>query len=94
MVKLSNSNYIKIKKNIIKKLYSNQCFNSGHMLYERLTSGIPSHLKGFVKIVLNDLLKEELVLVYGKTKYGIAYQLNVKKLNGIEKIMDLQWWLI
>jgi hypothetical protein len=89
MAKLAKTDYLKIKKNTIKKLYSCQCFNQGHMLYERLTSGIPSHLKGFVKIVLEDLLKEELVLIYGKTKYGIAYRLNIKKLNEIEEIIDL-----
>ena len=87
MGRLSNVDYVKIKKNIIKKLYSCQCFNQGHMLYERLTSGIPSHLRGFVKTILADLLKEELVLLYGKTKYGLAYQLNIKKLKEVEEIL-------
>ena len=88
MSRILRRDYIKIKKNIIKKLYSCSCFNSGHMLYERLTSSIPSHLKGFVKIVLSDLIKEELVLIYGKTKYGVAYQLNIKKLKEIEYFID------
>jgi len=87
--KLSKSDYFKIKKNIIKKLYSNQAFSKGHLLYERLTSGIPSHLKGFVDDVLKELIKEELVLFYGKTKYGDAYQLNIKKLNEIEEIISI-----
>ncbi|MFT4297731.1 MAG: hypothetical protein ACMXX5_00905 [Candidatus Woesearchaeota archaeon] len=56
-------------------------------MYERLTSGIPPHLKGFVEEVLKDLVKEELVLFYGKTKHGDAYQLNIKKLNEIEKLI-------
>jgi len=85
--KLSNREYQKIKKNIIKKLYSNQAFSKGHLLYERLTSGIPSHLTGFVKNVLDDLLKEGLVLYYGRTKYGDAYQLNIKKLKEIEEMI-------
>lgn len=87
MGKLSKSDYNRIRKNIIKKLYSNKAFSKGHLLYERLTSGIPSHLTGFVEEVLNDLLKEELVIYYGKTKYGNAYQLNVKKLKEIEEII-------
>lgn len=58
--KLSNSEYKKIKKNIIKKLYSCQAFIKGHLLFERLTSGIPPHLKGFVEKVLNDLIKKKL----------------------------------
>ena len=85
--KLSNSDYLRIKKNIIKRLYSNKAFSKGHLLYERLTAGIPSHLTGFVRDVLNDLIKEGLVVYYGKTKYGDAYQLNVKKLKEIEEFI-------
>ncbi|MBD3249023.1 hypothetical protein GF336_03185 [Candidatus Woesearchaeota archaeon] len=82
--KLSKTDYVKIKKNILKKLYSNQAFSKGHLLYERLASGIPPHLKGSVEDVLKGLVKEKLVLVYGKTKYGDAYQLNIKRLKDIE----------
>lgn len=85
--KLNNQDYIKIKKNILKKLYSNQAFSKGHLLYERLTSGIPPHLIGFVKEILDDLIKQELVLFYGKTKYGEAYQLNINKLKEIEEFI-------
>jgi hypothetical protein len=85
--KLSNQDYLKIKKNIIKKLYSSQAFSKGHLLYERLTSSIPSHLTGFVKDVLKDLIKEDLVIYYGRTKHGDAYQLNIKKLKEIEDII-------
>jgi len=85
--KLLSQDYNKIKKNIIKRLYSNQAFSKGHLLYERLTSGIPSHLTGFVKNVLENLIKEGLVLHYGKTKHGDAYQLNVKRLKEIEDII-------
>ncbi len=83
----SEQDYQRIKKNIIKKLYSNQAFSKGHLLYERPASGIPAHLTGFVKTVLEDIMKEGLVLHYGKTKYGDAYQLNIKKLKEIEDIM-------
>lgn len=85
--KLTKTDYMKIKKNILKKLYSNQAFSKGHLLYERLASSIPAHLKGFVKDVLEDLIKEELILFYGKTKHGDAYQLNIKKLKEIENII-------
>ncbi|MBI2574795.1 hypothetical protein HYV82_02835 [Candidatus Woesearchaeota archaeon] len=85
--KLSDADYNKIRKNIIKKLYANKAFSKGHLLYERLTSGIPSHLSGFVQTVLEDLLSDGLVIHYGKTKYGDAYQLNIKKLKEIEEIV-------
>ena len=86
--KLSNADYLRIKKNIIKRLYANKAFSKGHLLYERLTSGIPPHLTGFVNQVLGDLVKDGLVIHYGKTKYGDAYQLNVQKLKEIEEIIS------
>lgn len=85
--KLSSTDYSKIKKNIIKRLYANKAFSKGHLLYERLTSGIPPHLAGFVEQVLDNLIKEGLVIHYGRTKYGDAYQLNINKLKEIEEII-------
>ena len=85
--RLSNADYLKIKKNIIKRLYANKAFSKGHLLYERLNSGIPSHLAGFVNQVLDDLIKKEIVIHYGRTKYGDAYQLNINKLKEIEEII-------
>ena len=85
--KLSSADYLRIKKNIIKRLYANKAFSKGHLLYERLTSGIPPHLIGFVNQVLDDLVKEDLVICYGRTKYGDAYQLNVQRLKEIEEII-------
>ena len=85
--KLSQEEYNKIRKNIIKKLYSKKAFSKGHLLYERLTASIPSNLKGHVNEVLKDLIKEQLIIFYGKTKHGDAYQLNVKKLKEIEEII-------
>ena len=46
---------------------------------------MPSHLKGFVREILEELVREGLVRLYGKTKHGNAYQLNIEKLNEIEK---------
>ena len=66
--KLSNAKYQRIKKNIIKRLYANKAFSKGHLLYERLTSGIPPRLAGFVNQVLDDLIKEGLVIPLWKNK--------------------------
>lgn len=88
-LKLTKANYDKIQKNILKKLYSHQAFSKGHLLFERLQSGIPPHLTGFVQDVLEDLVKEELVLFYGKTQHGDAYQLNMKKLKEIEELLAI-----
>ncbi len=85
---LNETELFRIKRNIIKKLYSNKCFQNGHLLLERLQSGIPSHLTGFVIEVLDDLVKAGIVLHYGKTKHGDAYQLNIQKLGEIEKLIS------
>lgn len=84
---MKEEDYEKVRKNIIKKLYSVRAFSKGHLLFERLQHGIPAHLRGYVKIVLKDLIKEGIVLKYGMTKYGDAYQLNIKNLEEIEKII-------
>jgi len=76
---MKKEDYDKIKRNIIKKLYSAGAFSRGHLLFERLQHGIPAHLRGDVKDVLKDLVNEGLVIKYGKTKYGDAYQLNIQK---------------
>ncbi|MBI5065333.1 hypothetical protein HZA97_03780 [Candidatus Woesearchaeota archaeon] len=85
--KPSNEEYNKIRRNIVKKLYSSKCFQKGHLLFERLQSGTPGHLLGFIREVLDDLMKEGLVLYYGRTKHGDAYQLNINELDKIEKII-------
>jgi hypothetical protein len=87
---IKEDDYNKIRINIIKKLYSCGAFSHGHLLFERLLHGIYPHLRGFVKDVLKDLIKEGLVLYYGKTKYGDAFQLNIKKLKEIEYIIGIQ----
>lgn len=86
-MKISEDDYTRIRKNIVKKLYSVRAFSKGHLLLERLMHGIPKHLAGFVKDALKDLVREEIVKYYGKTKYGDAFQLNIKKLKEIEEII-------
>ncbi len=88
--RLSQQDYLRIKRNILKKLYAHKAFSKGHLLFERLNSGIPPHIEGFVNQVLEDLMKEGLVLYYGRTKHGDAYQLNVRKLKEIEEIIFKQ----
>ena len=83
--KPSAEEYEKIKRNILKKLYAHKAFRKGHLLFERLQHGIPPHLAGFVEEVLEDLIQERLVMLYGKTKHGDAYKLNIEKLGEIEE---------
>lgn len=85
--KLTEEDYNKIRVTILDKLYAKECWTKGHMLFERLKSSMPGHLRGNVKYVLKDLMKDELFLFYGKTKHGDAYQLNIKRLKEIEEII-------
>ncbi len=81
MPNIDEQDYLNIKKTIIRKLYTKRAFSKGHLLYERLQSGIPPHLIGFVKDVIDELIKERIVMKYGRTKHGDAYQLNIEKLK-------------
>jgi len=85
--RLDEENHLRIRKNILKKLYAYKAFSKGHLLFERLLSGIPSHFRGWVAEVLAKLIKEDLVRCYGKTLHGKAYQLNLDKLEEIEQII-------
>jgi len=87
MKKAGEQDYNRIKKTLIKKLYSCKAFRKGHLLIETLQSGLPSHLIGYVKFALKELVKDGLIVCYGKTKHGLAYQLNIKKLKEIEQII-------
>jgi hypothetical protein len=84
---IKKEDYEKIRKNILKKLYSCKAFKKGHLLLETLQKGIPSHLVGYSKDILKELVKENLVSIYGKTKHGMAFQLSINKIEEIEKII-------
>lgn len=87
---LSKEEYLKIKVTIIRRLYTKRAFRKGHLLYERLQSGIPPHLIGFVKEIIRELINERIVIYYGRTKHGDAYQLNIEKLKEIEEILGIK----
>ncbi len=87
MQKLSEGDYQSVRKTIVRKLYAKRAFRKGHLLFERLQTGIPPHLTGYVKEVLDDLVKEGIVLYYGNTKHGNAYQLNISRLKEIENML-------
>jgi len=63
------------------KLINNKCYSKGHMLEERLISIVAKHERGRAKDILKQAIKTKLISVYGKTNYGVAYQLNLEKLN-------------
>ncbi|MEK6963858.1 MAG: hypothetical protein AABX70_05495 [Nanoarchaeota archaeon] len=86
-MKNSIEEYNQAKFNIIRKLYTKKKFSKGHLLYERLEKTLPSHLRGLAKKVLKDLVKEGLVVWYGRTEHGDAFQLNKGRLRDVEEIL-------
>jgi len=81
-----DNNYKIIAKSIINKLYSCKAWGTGHLLVDRFKSGLPGHFKGNVNDVINDLIQQEIIKVYGKTKYGTAIYLNIKKKREIDEM--------
>jgi hypothetical protein len=51
---------------------------------------VPPHYLGQLKKVLKQLIREKLILLYAKTKYGFAYQLNKAKLKQIEVEVEIE----
>ena len=82
---LADEEYKKIRITVLRKLYAKGAWGKSHILFERFQSGMPSHLYGFVAGVLSDLIKEGLVVFYGKTLHGDAYHLNISRKTEIEK---------
>lgn len=72
---------------ILYKLLNNKCFSKGHMLEERIISSVPKHERGRAKDILKNAVRKGLVLIYGKTSYGLAYQLNIEKLDEITEFI-------
>ena len=82
--------YRKIRATILRKLYSKGAWGKGHMLFDNLKSGIPSHLRGHVAPVVKDLLKDNIVKFYGPTSHGAAYHLNIEKKREIESEVGIR----
>lgn len=74
-VKRRDIDFIRIRRGIIKKLYSLDKWASNHILIKNLESGFPSHEIGKIKEVINLLIKDKL-LIPKPTKHGMAVSLN------------------
>lgn len=74
-IKKKDTDFIRIRKGIIKKLHSLDKWASNHLLIKNLESGFPSHEIGKAKDVIKLLIKDEL-LIPKQTKHGVAVSLN------------------
>lgn len=89
MLKIDENEYAIITKAIIRKLYSANCWGKGHMLVDRFKSGLPGHFKGDVNLVVEELVRKEIIIVYGRTKHGLAVYLNIQKKKEIEMLRGI-----
>ena len=74
-----------IKKALLRKLMYLGKWNNAHTAFNNLPKGFPKHLRGKVKGVAKECIKEKLLLTK-PTAYGLEVSLNAKKKKEIEEI--------
>jgi hypothetical protein len=76
-----------LKATMLKKLKRRGKWGGAHTSFDRLTTGIPKHLKGETKNVAKDLIKSGL-LFSKPTSYGLEISLNPKRRKEIDMIIE------
>jgi len=76
-----------LKATILKKLKRRGKWGHAHTSLDKLTSGIPKHLRGLAKDVAKELIKEGL-LISKPTSYGLEVSLNPRRKAEIDKIIE------
>jgi len=85
-MKIKKSEYIKLSRTLIRKLYDETCFGKGSMYIESLKRGIPGNYIDKIEIVLNALVKQN-ICGRKKKEHGWKYFLNIKKIDKIREII-------
>ncbi len=75
-----------IARALLKKLFLMGCWGKRHVCESNLPKGFPSHLKGRVKAVAEELRKRGL-LVKRPSHHEHQWYLNFEKKNEIEELM-------
>lgn len=83
--KITKSEYIKISRTIVRKLFSLNCFGKGSVYIEVLKSGFPTSELGKVETVLDALIKQN-ICQKKKKEHGWKYFLNMERLDKIREI--------
>ncbi len=86
MVKVKKSEYIKISRTLVKKLFDETCFGKGSLYVETLKKGIPKECIDKVEIVLEALIKQK-ICAKKKKKHGWKYFLNIERYDKIREIV-------
>lgn len=85
MAKIKKSEYIKISKALIIKLYKLGCWGKGSLYEDNLKDGFPSEDKGKVIPIAEALVRQGILIKIPK-KYGSKYYLNKDRREKIGEI--------
>ncbi|MFH1592307.1 MAG: hypothetical protein ABIB47_02995 [Candidatus Woesearchaeota archaeon] len=86
MAQVKRSEYIKLSRTLIRKLYDETCFGKGSLYFDNLKKGIPPEYVGKVESVLNALVKQG-ICGRKRKEHGWKYFLNIKRLDKIKEII-------
>ena len=86
MVKVKRSEYIRISRTIVKKLFDQTCFGKGSVYIYVLKSGISKEDLDKVEIVLEALVKQN-ICCKKKKEHGWKYYLNIDRYDKIREII-------
>ena len=86
MVKIKKSDYIKLSRILIRKLFDENCFGKGSIYIDNLKRGIPQEYLDKVETVLDALVKRG---ICGKKKkeHGWKYFLKMERYDKIKEIL-------
>ena len=76
-----------LRATILKKLKRRGKWGEAHMSVDKLTSGIPKHLRGLAEEVVEDMIRER-VLLTKPTSYDLEVSLNPRKKAEIKRIIN------
>ena len=86
MAKVKRSEYIKLSRTLIKKLYDETFFGKGSLYVENLKRGVPNEYVDKVQIVLEALVKQS-ICGRKKKEHGWKYYLNMGRIDKIRQIL-------
>lgn len=86
LAKIKKSEYIRISRTIVKKLFDSNCLGKGSAYIHVLKSGIPKEDVDKVDIVLDALVKQN-ICCKKKKEHGWKYYLNIERYDKISEII-------
>ena len=87
MAYVKRSEYIRISRTIVKKLFDSNCFGKGSVYIHVLKSGISRGDLDKVETVLEALVKQNILCGKKKKEHGWKYYLNMDRYDKIKEII-------